>query len=380
MSKPRYAHLDRYSDWVAAAHRAHPLFPRAKPGRATRRRLLRALDFEPHPPMPRAPRVEQRWTADGVDGERVTWSVGYGPRTEAFMLRPAGVRGPLPGVVALHDHGGYKYFGKEKIADGPEGPQPAIVPIRQECYAGRAFANALAKRGFAVLVPDVFIWGSRKFSLAAMTGATRLPRPDIDENDPRPTLEAAEAYNDVARRHEDCVERYAALMGSSIAGVMTYEDRVAAAYLKARRDVAPGGVACVGLSGGGMRSCWLNAVCDDIRAAVIVGMMCTWEGLLNQNVRLHAWGFFPHGISTFADWSDIAACRAPQPLLVMNNHSDPLFSPAGMRAAHRRMQRHYREAGAAGQYSGRFYDGPHKFDIQMQDEAFAWLEQHMGSA
>ncbi len=57
--------------------------------------------------------------------------MGYGPRTVAWVLRPAGVRDPLPGVLALHDHGGFKFYGKEKIADGPEMPGPSVVELRR---------------------------------------------------------------------------------------------------------------------------------------------------------------------------------------------------------------------------------------------------------
>jgi dienelactone hydrolase len=377
MSKKQYQHLANFSDWVAAAQRSHALYPPARAGRATQQRLLETLAFEPRPAKPSAVRVDARWTLDGVDGEVVSWSPGYGPRTEAFVLRPAGVKGRLPGIVALHDHGGYKYFGKEKIADGPRGALRAVMPLRQQCYEGRAYANELARRGYCVLVPDVFIWGSRKFPMKAMAQATWAELPAIDDADPDPTVEHADAYNDVARRHEDCLERYAAILGTSIAGVMTYEDRVAAAYLVSRRDVRTGGIGCVGLSGGGMRSCWLNATCKDIRAAVIVGLMTTWEGLLDHNVRLHAWGFFPHGWAQHGDWPDIAACRAPSPLLVQFDNEDSLFSPEGMRAGHRRLQRRYREAGAPRAYTGKFYPGPHKFDLAMQEDAFAWLARQM---
>jgi hypothetical protein len=31
--------------------------------------------------------------------------------------------------------------------------------------------------------------------------------------------------------------------------------------------------------------------------------------------------------------------------------------------------------GAADRYSGRFYPGPHKFDLQMQEDAFAWFDR-----
>jgi hypothetical protein len=58
-------------------------------------------------------RTERRWSADGVDGEELSWSVVFGPRTEAYVLKPAGSPGLLAGILALHDHGHFKYFGKE---------------------------------------------------------------------------------------------------------------------------------------------------------------------------------------------------------------------------------------------------------------------------
>jgi hypothetical protein len=35
----------------------------------------------------------------------------------------------------------------------------------------------------------------------------------------------------------------------------------------------------------------------------------------------------------------------------------------------------YRRAGAANRFSGRFYDQPHIFCREMQEEAFAWLDR-----
>jgi hypothetical protein len=37
----------------------------------------------------------------------------------------------------------------------------------------------------------------------------------------------------------------------------------------------------------------------------------------------------------------------------------------------------YAQAGVAKQFAGRFYDVPHRFTRAMQDEAFAWLDQHL---
>jgi hypothetical protein len=35
----------------------------------------------------------------------------------------------------------------------------------------------------------------------------------------------------------------------------------------------------------------------------------------------------------------------------------------------------YQKAGAPERYKGSFYDGPHKFDAEMQKEAFNWFDR-----
>jgi dienelactone hydrolase len=156
--------------------------------------------------------------------------------------------------------------------------------------------------------------------------------------------------------------------------MVSHEDRIAVNYLLARPDVLPGRVGCMGLSGGGNRAALLNATHDRIAAAAIVGLMSTYEGLLDHNMS-HTWMLFPFGWSRYGDWPDLAACRAPSPLLVQYDREDSLFTPEGMAAAHERLTRHFRTAGAPEAYTGQFYPGPHKFDLEMQAAAFAWLRK-----
>ena len=79
---------------------------------------------------------------------------------------------------------GRKYFGKEKIADTGALRHPCLREP-ETIYDGVAWANALAKRGYVVLVPDAFGFGSRRcfwqtcrlsFVLPLLTMAARLLR------------------------------------------------------------------------------------------------------------------------------------------------------------------------------------------------------------
>ncbi len=266
-----YQHLGIFSDWVEAAKRQALLYPLAEPGPETRSKLCEVLGFCQGDETPRNAEVERSWESEGLLGEEVSWSVGYGPRTHAYLLRPANAAGPLPGIIALHDHGGFKYYGKEKIADGPEAPAPVIAAYRESCYGSRAYANALAREGFVVLIHDTFLWGSRRFPLEEMPQeiqqVTRvLVEPwDATWSSSEMTPPEIQEYNTAASQHEHLVEKYCNLLGTTMAGVVCYEDRVALNYLLSRPEVDPQNVGCLGLSGGGNRSALLLATHDDIR-------------------------------------------------------------------------------------------------------------------
>ncbi len=186
-------------------------------------------------------------------------------------------------------------------------------------------------------------------------------------------------YNQLAARHEHVVAKYCTLLGTSLAGVVAYEDRVALGYLKSRPDVKSDHLGCIGLSGGGCRAALLQATSPDISASVIVDMMSTYEELLDSHVAAHTWMFFPPGLVRLGDWPDLAACRAPSPLVAQYSRQDELFSLKGMMAAHERLGARYSASGAPGKYIGRFYDGPHQFDQAMQADAFEQLTRWLST-
>ena len=372
-----YQYLGVFSDWVEEARRQQALFPVASPGPETQRRVRDVLGFTSGMEQPRDLRTEQCWERDGLVGEAVSWSAGYGPRTQAWVLKPAGAT-TLPGVLALHDHGGFKFYGKEKIADGPNGAPDVLIEYRKTYYGGRAFVDALARQGFVVVVHDTFLWGSRRFPLETMPETVRTTAAAVLQatpSNPVVPVDIAE-YNVAAGDHEHWIAKYCNLLGTSLAGVVSYEDRIALNYLRGRPDVIPERIGCIGLSGGGNRAALLQATHDHVAATVIVGLMTTYEELLDCHMS-HTWMMFPYGWARYGDWPDIAACRAPSPLLVQYDIEDELFTEAGMRDAHARLAAHYASVNAPQHYVGEFYPGPHKFDLPMQERAFDWLKRQL---
>ena len=64
------------------------------------------------------PTVTSLWVKehDELRIEKLTWNVGFGC-SEGYLLSPSGAKEKLPGILALHDHAGEKYWGKSKIVD-----------------------------------------------------------------------------------------------------------------------------------------------------------------------------------------------------------------------------------------------------------------------
>ena len=283
-----FQHLGPFSDLVAAARANRQLLPSPRSAAEARHRAGATLRFTLGGENPSGIATERAWVLDGIVGEELTWSVGFGPRTSAWLLRPEGAAHPLPGVVALHDHGNLKRWGKEKIADGPDAAKPAIASHRDAYYGGRAFANALANRGFGVLVPDTFLWGSRRFPFDTMPPYQQRLADAISD-----AMGFADSYEGAAYLHEDVVAKYCAILGTSIGAITAYEDRVALNYLRSRHDVDTARIAAVGFSGGGLRASLLGVTADAPLTRVIAGMMSTYEGLLDHNVAGHTWMLFP---------------------------------------------------------------------------------------
>jgi dienelactone hydrolase len=321
--------------------------------------------------------VQHQFEYDGLTVEHLRWSLPYGPPTEAYFLKPAGASGRLPGVLAFHDHGGNKYFGARKITRISDNVHPKMRRHQDHYYGGRAWANALARRGYAVLVHDAFSFASRRIRAGDLPEVLHKKLEIPREVQPESEAEI-DAYNEFAAQHEHILAKSLFCAGTTWPGVFVGEDLRALDYLASRPDVDAARLGCGGLSGGGLRTVFLAGLDDRIRCACCVGMMSTWRDYLLNKSHTHTWMVYIPGLPLDLDYPEILGLRAPLPTLVLNDREDDLFTLPEMERADRMLTEVYAKAGAADHYRCAFYPGPHKFDRPMQDEAFGWFDRWLG--
>jgi dienelactone hydrolase len=248
---------------------------------------------------------------------------------------------------------------------------PVMTRHQEHYYGGVAWANELAKRGYAVLVHDTFTFASRRMRAADLPG---IIKGDLAEVSPE-SEEEIERYNRFASGHEHLIAKSLFCAGTTWPGVFTAEDQRALDYLCARPEVDAGRVGCCGLSGGGLRTVFLTGIDERIRCAVPVGMMTTWRDYLLNKCYTHTWMIYIPALPLDLDYPEILGLTVPNPVLVLNNREDQLFTLPEMQRADTILKDVYEKAKAADHYRASFYPGPHKFDLEMQAEAFAWFDR-----
>jgi dienelactone hydrolase len=370
--------LGAYGDW--AAHQLpdpprlsfrQPMFTDLEAWRSVARTRLHELLQSPGPRATPVPAVQHHFDFDGLSIEHLSWQLPYGPPTDALVLKPAGATGKLPGVVGLHDHGGNKYFGLRKITRISKDPHPLMIRHQDQYYGGVAWANELARRGYVVVVHDTFTFGSRRMLLADLPGPIRN---DAVESNPEAEDEIR-LYNQIAANQESTIAKSLFSAGLTWPGLFVFDDRSALDYLASRPDVEPTRLGCAGLSGGGLRTVMLAGADERIRCSCCAGMMTTWRDYLLNKSYTHTWMCYLPGLPRDLDYPEILGLTAPHAALVLNNRQDTLFTMPEMERADRMLTEVYKKAGVPEHYRGRFYDGPHKFDLAMQKDAFEWFDR-----
>jgi dienelactone hydrolase len=332
-----------------------------------REKLLELLHYAPAKCDP-TPEVVEKVDRGEYVQEKVYFNTTPDLRVSAFLLVPKNRKARAPAVVALHDHGGFYFWGKEKIVETRQ-EHPVLSEFKENYYAGKSIASDLARQGYVVIVTDMFYWGERRMLL------------DDDPEDwrERPHNIAAsriKAFNQRSGQSEELVGRTIFAAGFTWPGVMFWDDVRTIDYLITRPEVDPTRIGCVGLSVGGLRSCHLAALDSRIKAAVIVGWMASFPAQLRRHVRstIGHTKLVP-GLYRYLDYPDVASLAMPAALLVINGKKDNLFDLEGVHSSFEKLTACYRKAGIPEKCRTRLYDTPHEFNADMQAEAWAWLRK-----
>ena len=293
-------------------------------------------------------------------------------KTEAFLLIPDNLKAPAPAVIAIHDHGGFYYFGKEKITKTDDPPN-VLKEFIERSYGGRCYADELARRGFVVLVPDGFYFGSQRLDPTKMTDRFTKELAGLDPS----SDDYIRKFNRISGAHETLTARTIFTAGATWPGVLFQGDRASLDYLVTRPEVDPDKIGCIGLSIGGFRSAHLAGLDPRIKATVVAGWMTTYDALLKEHLRNHTWMIYVPGQLRYLDLPDVASLNAPRPTMVINCLQDRLFTLDGMKAAEQKLTSVYEKMDAKENFECRYYDVPHCLDVEMQDNAIRWLEQKL---
>lgn len=331
-----------------------------------RAKMLELLHYAPEKCDPQAEVISRKDCGDYIR-EEIRFNTTPVFRVPATVLIPKAAKKPAPAVVLLHSHGGFYMWGRERSI-GDE-VHPTMQELRDRAYSGRAYGDEMARRGYVVICIDMFFWGERRMVL----------EDDPDEWKARPatiTSDAVMKFNQRSAASEQLMGRTLLSAGVTWAGIIAWDDIRTVDYLVTRPEVDPARIACVGQSVGGLRSAYLAALDDRIKASVISGWMCSFPNQLAKHIRstIGHTKIIP-GIYRLMDHPDITSLAMPKPLMVINGKQDALFELAGVEAAHGKIARCYAKAGVPDHFKSIIEDQPHQFNAERQADAWAWFEK-----
>jgi len=338
---------------------------------AGRAKLIECFGRQPAKVEPRVEVLDRQDKGDYIQ-EKILFSTTPHLRVPAYLLIPkTAASQPHPAIVDLHSHGGMYLFGKEKVVDLGDN-HPAMQKYHSEVYGGRATATELVRRGYVVITIDAFMFGERRLMMDQDLAKYGWDRSKY-------SMETVKALNQVCGSKESTLVNSLSLAGFTWPGVVTWDDLRTVDYLASRPEVDASRIGCVGVSMGGHRALYLAGLDDRIAAACVVGFMSTVRPMIKAHIDTHSAVHFVPSLHQYLDLPDVVSMMAPKPLMVQQCRKDALYPPEGMRQSIEKIAKVYEKADVGNQFAGRFYDGGHRFDQAMQNDAFDWLDAHLNA-
>jgi hypothetical protein len=103
--------------------------------------------------------------------------------------------------------------------------------------------------------------------------------------------------------------------------------------------------------------------------------MSTYGSMIENKLTSIGFMKIVPGLYRVLDLPDVVSMHVPGALMVIHGTRDGLFTNEGVAAAYAKIAAVYGKAGVPERFAGVTYDGPHEFNLEMQERAFAWLDR-----
>ena len=315
------------------------------------------------------PRDEAAWTKQrpGVR-EKIVASLGDLPprpvkqnvRTISFERWP----GFRVEKIAIDNEAGNDVTAVLLVPDTREAKAPAILWLHSSSYdhtdvltpnrngGEEPLGVALAKKGYVVLSLDNWWHGDR---LGTSPGG------------------AKEKGND----EQQSLHKLHLWLGYTLWGMFVRDDQIALDYLVARPEVDAKRIGATGMSMGGTRTWWLQAVDDRIACGVSVACYTRYTNLIaHGQLQAHGIYYFTYGMLKHFDTEAVVALIAPRPFLALTGELDAGSPADGIRVIDEKASGVYTALGAKDRYRSVLYPKTgHVHTPEMREETIKWFDR-----
>ena len=245
----------------------------------------------------------------------------------AYFTRPHDGDGPLPTVLYDHAHGGDYVLGKDELIHG------------RQALQSPAYAEALARQGYASLCIDTWAFGERR-------GLS-----------------------------EGAIFKHMLWHGQVMWGMMVYDNLRALDYLASRPDVDEKRIATLGISMGSTMAWWTAALDERIKVTVDICCLTDFQALIDaQALDGHGVYYFVPGLLKHFTTAQINALIAPRAHLSLAGDYDRLTPPAGLDRIDAELKKVYADQNAGDAWQLVRYGTGHFETADMRARITAFLE------
>ncbi len=336
--------------------------------RRKREQLLARVSYNPAPVPFRARLLREESFPAYV---RRTYRLQINPddQTEAllFLPRRASRRRPVPALLGIHEHGGQLLLGKVKLTH-IKGMPATFRRYQERCYGGQPPADFFASHGFAVLVIDLFGFGSRALW---RRGEPPYHRGNV------PISAAKDLELRLRMRYEQFwLHRALLAHGVTESEICLDDNRRSLDFLETIPAIDSRRIGAFGLSVGAILSHELAAFDPRVKAAVPVCWTGDWGEMIKRDgPRVLGVQFLLPGISAECHVPELVALTNPRAMLVINGTQDTMYSLANQRQTRAAILRIARRQRRTDRLRWHFFDGPHQFHPVEQQLALEFFQE-----